>query len=110
MKRLTLASVIVAMGLTACSTMDEVTVVHACGVPVTVTVTHLAGGSGPPEGYVKTVPTGTPTLVAGLINLGGDDLLLIDAGPTVWELLLSGSQLRDLDGPVTIPPEACPAG
>lgn len=112
MGRLTLAAAALwlATTLASCSTMDEVTVIHHCGAPVTVTVTHLSGGPGPPEAYVKPVPTGIPTLVAGIINLGGDDLLLIDAGPTVWELLLSGDQLRDLDGPLTIPSEACPGG
>jgi hypothetical protein len=111
MRRLSLltASLLLATILTGCSSMDEVTVIHRCGAPVTVTVTHLTD-SGPPQAYVKLTPPDTPTLVAGIVNLGGDHLLLIDAGPTVWELLLSGDQLRDLDGPVTIPPEACPAG
>lgn len=101
------ACLLLATALAACSSTDEVTVIHRCGEPVTVTLTHLTD-SGPPQTYVKLAPPDTPTLVAGIVSLGGDHLLLIDAGPTVWELLLSGDQLRDLDGPVTIPPEACP--
>ncbi|MGI9647573.1 MAG: hypothetical protein ACR2OI_03545 [Acidimicrobiia bacterium] len=111
MRRVVLAAAALSLAtaLASCSTMDEVTVIHDCGEPVTVTITHLTD-SAPPQAYVKLVPPGTPTVVGGIINLGGDHLLLIDAGPTIWELLLSGDQLRDLDGPITIPPEACPVG
>jgi hypothetical protein len=109
----TLALVVVGAG---CSTMDDVKVSHPCDEELTVTLYHLqAGGTvsdGSPgylgKGWTEPAPPNDVTRIAGLVNMGADDFVQVIIHGSGWEIDLTRSELRDLDGLITLPSEACP--
>ena len=104
-----------ALLLTACSSMDEVSVLHGCPDTVEVVVTHRNAIE--PDGaeqeywdqtYRQEAPSGRITTAAGIVNLHRHDLILVAVEGSAWELELSTSQLRAQAGPIEIPLDACP--
>lgn len=119
MSRMQRASLIVAaMALSVlaagCSTMDDVKVSHPCDGPVTVFINHLQTGSDGPPRYVaqtwtEVVATDEVSVVAGIVNLGANDLVRLVVDISGWDVEITRAQLRDRDGLITLPPEACPS-
>jgi len=103
------------MVTTACSTMDDVKVSHECAGAVTVFVAHLQPGTfsdGSPGYLAKTwnevVPPNEATVVASIVNMAADDLVRVAVEAAGWEIEHTRSELRDHDGLITLPLEACP--
>ena len=105
------------VGLTACSTMDDVEVLHECAGTIEVVVTHRSAIK--PEGgaqkyweqtYRGEAPPGEVTTVAGIINLYRHDLVRVEVEGSTWKRELSRQELRAIGGPIEIPTAACPAG
>ncbi|MBT8216300.1 MAG: hypothetical protein HKN74_08825 [Acidimicrobiia bacterium] len=117
MKNLALVAVGCALVLSACSTMDDVAVVHGCPASVRIITAHLQPGvafvGGEAETayrgklWSETVPPDQVTRLAGIVNMGPDDLVRVSTDFD-WERTLTRSELRDLDVPIELPPEACP--
>jgi len=117
-KNLVLMAVGCGLVLSACSTMDDIEVVHGCPSPVRIIVAHLQPGvafvGGETETayraklWSETVPPEQVTRLAGIVNLGPDDLVRVSTDFD-WELTLTRSELRNLDAPIELPSEACPA-
>lgn len=111
MKRLTrvAASVVLALTAAGCSTMDNVNVSHACDDPVSVTVLHIIGSPGFTDRVDQaTVAPNEVTTVTGIVNMSGDDLVHLTVDASGWMTELTRSELRDRDGLITLPTEACP--
>ena len=112
-----IGAIALALVMTACSTMDDVEVVHACPTPVRIILAHLQPGvafvGGETETayraklWSETVPPDLTTRLAGIINMGQDDLVRVSTDAD-WERTLTRTELRDLDAPIELPPEACP--
>ena len=109
-------TLIVGVGLAlvtaGCSTMDDVTISHPCDGPVTVLIDHLEpDGSGSPTYVAGTWNTvgspGETSMVAGIVNLGAEDLVALYVDISGWELELTRTQLRERTASSRFP-EACP--
>jgi hypothetical protein len=93
---------------TACSTMDDVQVSHGCDAPVSVTVTHLFAGPGYTNRMDQaTVAPNKVTVVTGIVNMSADDLVQLTVDVSGWEIELTRAELRDRDGLIILPQEAC---
>ena len=117
MKIRVIGAVALALVLSACSTMDDIEVVHGCPSPVRIITAHLqpgvrsVGDETEPAYRAKlwseTVPPEQVTRLAGIVNLDPDDLVRVSTDFD-WELTLTRSELRNLDAPIELPSEACP--
>jgi hypothetical protein len=99
---------IVCCVLTACSTMDDVNVSHPCSTPISVSVAHIQASGAVTAGGAAVADPGVVTTVAGIINLGGDDLVEVTATSTGWITQVTRAELRSQDHVVALPAEACP--
>ena len=116
-KNLALVAVGCALVLAACSTMEDVEVVHRCSAPVRIITAHLqpgvrsVGDETEPAYrarlWSETVPPDLVTRLAGVANMGPDDLVRISTDAD-WERTFTRAELRHLNTPVELPPEACP--
>ncbi|NNC91962.1 MAG: hypothetical protein HKN80_05680 [Acidimicrobiia bacterium] len=109
-RRLAVAATTVglALALTGCSTMDDVKVSHSCDTPVSVTVARVASPGSTDQVDQAIVAPSEVTVVTGFINMNADDIVHLTADGSGWEIELTRSELRDRDGVITLPPEACP--
>ena len=115
MKTLIVGFVIV-ITVAGCSTMDDVKVSHPCDGPLTVVIAHLQGGGTLSDGssaylgklWTEEAPPNEVSTLAGIVNLGADDLVRVTAHVTGWQSTLTRTEFRDMNGVVTLPPEACP--
>ena len=103
------ASFVLAVAAAGCSTMDDVKVSHACEDSVSVTVAHIIASPGYTDRMNQaTVAPDEVTTVTGIVNMSGDDLVSLTVDASGWETELTRAELRDRDGLITLPAEACP--
>jgi hypothetical protein len=108
-----IVGLVVAVTTTACSTMDDVKISNPCDGAVTVLIDHLEpDGTGGPTYVAATwdalVGPDEVAVVAGIVNMGSDDLVSLYVDISGWNTGLTRSELRDRGGLITLPPEACP--
>lgn len=107
--RVVLVLSLLAVGLGACSTADDVTVRNACDRDVTVEVLELAEGF--PEGLASrhqaTIPSGEAAVVATLINFGPDDRVRVTVLRSNWQRDYGSELFEQGDGLVVLSGAAC---
>jgi hypothetical protein len=107
-----IAGLAIAVTATACSTMDDVKVSHLCDGPVTVLIDHLqvddAGSRYVAQTWDALAGPGEISVVAGIVNMGSEDLVALKVDISGWQTELARRELRDRDGLIMLPPGACP--
>lgn len=76
---------------------------------MSVTVTHIIASAGYTDRVDQaTVAPNGVTVVTGIVNMDADDLVHLTVDASGWETELTRAELRDRDGLITLPQEACP--
>jgi len=102
------ATVVGTLALAACSTLDDVKVFHQCDAPVSVTVLHIVAAPGSTDRVdLATVAPNDVTVVTGIVNMSADDLVQLTVETSGWQVVLTRAELRDRDGLIDLPSEAC---
>jgi hypothetical protein len=103
---------VVVITAAGCSTMDDVKVSHSCDGPVTVLIDQIqvdgVGSRYVAETWSEVTGPDGASVVAGIVNMGSEDLVALYVDISGWRTALTRSELRERDGLITLPLEACP--